>query len=471
MYVMARKTSARGSHEVDSTLFVHATGGASSRNGGGDRVPLAERMRPRVLDEYVGQEHVVGPKTVLRELIEKDRLPSLIFWGPPGVGKTTLARVIAGATKSHFVAMSAVLGTVAELRQVIEEAKERLSYKGERTIVFVDEIHRFHKGQQDAFLPHVEAGTIRLIGATTENPSFAVNGALLSRTRVFRLEALSESALVRVLERALAEPERGLGALPGGPLTVEPEVLRSIARAANGDARRAMNLLELLASEVQERGRHAIERSDLERLGDISPLLYDKSGEEHYNVTSAFIKSMRGTDPDAAIYYAMRMLDAGEDPLFLLRRLIIFASEDIGNADARALLVATEADAAFRRIGMPEGMYPIAHAVLYLASAPKSNAVKNAWHRAKAAIAEHGALPVPMKLRNAPTQYMKSEGYGSGYRYPHDEAGGAVQGETYLPDALASALGTQPFYEPTERGEETRIKQRLDMLRSRGNAS
>lgn len=424
-------------------------------------------MRPRMLDEYVGQEHVVGPGTILRELIEKDRLPSLLFWGPPGVGKTTLARVIAASTKAHFSAMSAVLGTIAELRVVIEEAKERLNYRGERTIVFVDEIHRFHKGQQDAFLPHVEAGTIRLIGATTENPSFAVNGALLSRTRVFRLEPLSEASLVRVLEHALADTERGLGAMG---LTVELEVIRSLARASSGDARRAMNLLELLASEVNERGRAAITMADVERLGDVSPLLYDKSGEEHYNVASAFIKSMRGSDPDAAIYYAMRMLDAGEDPLFLLRRLIIFASEDIGLADSRAIVVADAADAAFRRIGMPEGMYPIAHAVIYLAQAAKSNAVKNAWQRAKAAIAEHGAAAVPLKLRNAPTSYMKSEGYGSGYRYPHDEAGGIAQGETYLPDAILAARGAEDaayFYEPSERGEEAKLKARLDAIRRR----
>jgi len=417
-------------------------------------------MRPARVEDYVGQAHLIGPGKLLANAIDKDRVPSMILWGPPGVGKTTLGKVIAARTKSVFVPFSAVLGSIQELRDIVAAAKERLDYRGERTLVFVDEIHRFNKSQQDAFLPHVEAGTITVIGATTENPSFAVNAALLSRCKVFRLESLKEEALISILERALADRELGLG---NGEVTADPEAVRTIARLARGDARRALSVLEAAAEYARSRGESAITTETLAASEEKAPLLYDKSGEEHYNVISAFIKSMRGSDPDAALYWMMRMLEAGEDPLFVLRRMMIFASEDVGNADPRALVVVESADAAFRRMGLPEGLYPLSHAALYLACAPKSNAVKNAMQRAKALVEEHGSLPVPMKLRNAVTNLMKQEGYGSGYKYAHDYDDGVVPGETYLPDEIVGA----PIYEPTEQGEETRIRARLAALRLR----
>ncbi len=389
-------------------------------------------MRPTTLEEYVGQGHLLGQGRFLVRAIRDDRVPSMILWGPPGSGKTSLGRVIAGQTKAELVHFSAVLGSLADLRAIVEDARRRRADSGKRTIVFVDEIHRFNKAQQDAFLPHVEAGTIVLVGATTENPSFAVNAALLSRCKVFRLDPLAEENLVALLRRALTEETRGLGSMH---LEADDDALRAIAKDARGDARRALTTLEMVA-------QHASKKIDLATLTEAhthAPLLYDKAGEEHYNVVSAFIKSMRGSDPDAAIYWMMRMLEAGDDPLFVARRMIIFASEDIGNADAQALVVANAADQAFRRLGMPEGIYPLAHAALYLANAPKSNAVKNAWQRAKAAIDEHGALPVPLKLRNAPTKLMKNEGYGKDYKYPHDYEDAVVPGETYLPDALTGA--------------------------------
>ncbi|MBX3259772.1 MAG: replication-associated recombination protein A [Labilithrix sp.] len=417
-------------------------------------------MRPARLEDYVGQAHLVGAGKLLAAAIERDRVPSMILWGPPGVGKTTLGRVIAARTKSVFVLFSAVLGSIQELREIVAAAKERLDYKGERTIVFVDEIHRFNKAQQDAFLPHVEAGTITLIGATTENPSFSVNAALLSRCKAFRLEALKEEQLVTILERALADRESGLGA---SGVTAARETLQAIARIARGDARRALTTLESAAAFATSQGEAEVTVATLAASEEKAPLLYDKAGEEHYNVVSAFIKSMRGSDPDAAVYWMMRMLDAGDDPLFVLRRMLIFASEDVGNADPRALMVVTSADEAFRRMGMPEGLYPLTHACIYLACTPKSNAVKNAWQRARALIEEHGALPVPLKLRNAVTKLMKQEGYGSGYKYAHDYDDGVVPGETYLPDALVG----EALYEPTEHGEEARIRARLASLRRR----
>jgi putative ATPase len=417
-------------------------------------------MRPSRIEDYVGQAHLVGAGKLLATAIEKDRVPSMILWGPPGVGKTTLGRVIAARTKSVFVPFSAVLGSIPELREIVAEAKERLDYKGERTIVFVDEIHRFNKAQQDAFLPHVEAGTITLIGATTENPSFSVNAALLSRCKAFRLDALREDDLVKILERALADRDSGLGA---SSLVVGPEALRAVARVARGDGRRALATLEAAASFALARGDEEVTVETLAASEEKTPLLYDKAGEEHYNVVSAFIKSMRGSDPDAAVYWMMRMLDAGDDPLFVLRRMLIFASEDVGNADPRALLVVTAADESFRRMGMPEGLYPLTHAAIYLACTPKSNAVKHAWQRARALVEERGALPVPMKLRNAVTKLMKQEGYGTGYKYAHDYDEGVVPGETYLPDELVG----ERLYEPTEQGEESRIAARLANLRSK----
>lgn len=444
----------RGRRDEGPTLLE-----AAARRGalGGPPPPLADRMRPRTIAEVVGQRAVLGEGKLLAQAIAGDRVPSLILWGPPGSGKTTLATVVSHVTRSDFVPFSAVLGGVPELREIIQAAKERRAYQGRATLLFVDEIHRFNKAQQDAFLPHLENGTVTLIGATTENPSFAVNAAVLSRCKVFRLEPLAEDDLVVLLRRALDDAERGLGA---ERLSADDDALRALARAARGDARRALGLLETTASLLTS-GESRLDVPLVARATEDRTLLYDKSGEEHYNVASALIKSMRGSDPDAAIYYLMRMLEAGDDPLFLLRRLMIFASEDVGNADPRALSVAVDADAAFRRMGMPEGLYPIAHACLYLASCPKSNSVGRAFTRARAAIEERGALPVPKRLRNATTRLMREEGYGEGYRYAHDFEEGFAPGETYLPDELRGAR----FYEPSEHGLEKAIGERLARIR------
>jgi putative ATPase len=429
---------------------------AVRRQGASGTAPLADRMRPQSLEEVVGQRQLLREGRLLREVIQKDRVPSLILWGPPGSGKTTLANVVSLLTRSEFVRFSAVLGGLPELRELLSAARERRAYQGKSTLLFVDEIHRFNKGQQDAFLPHVEDGTITLIGATTENPSFSVNAAVLSRCRVFRLEALESADLEQLLRRALGDSERGLGAQR---LAADDDAIAALAHAARGDARRALGMLETAAGMLEQGGK--LDMAVVEAAAESKTLLYDKSGEEHYNVVSALIKSMRGSDPDAALYWLLRMLEAGEDPLFLLRRLMIFASEDVGNADPRALQVAVSADEAFRRMGMPEGMYPLAHACLYLASCPKSAAVKAAIHAAKAAIEQHGALPVPKKLRNAVTKLMKDEGYGQGYKYPPDFEGSVVPGESYLPDALDGAR----FYEPTSQGLEQAIAERLARLR------
>ncbi|MDH5490745.1 MAG: replication-associated recombination protein A [Myxococcales bacterium] len=421
-----------------------------------ERAPLAERMRPRRLEEVLGQEHLLGEGRVLCRAIRADRIPSMILWGPPGTGKTTLATVIAEETASSFEPFSAVMSGVAELRRVVAAARERLGTYGKRTILFVDEIHRFNKAQQDALLPHVERGTVILIGATTENPSFAVNAALLSRARVFRLEGLDELRLVALLERALGRDAEGLLSLD---LRAAPGALEAIARGAQGDARRALSVLELAAAHAREAGSTLTLEAVEEALAS-GTLLYDKSGEEHFNVTSALIKSMRGSDPDGAIYWMMRMVEAGEDPLFILRRMLIFASEDIGNADPRALQLALAADQAFGRLGMPEGLFAMAQCCTYLASAPKSDASYRAFTAAREDIRARGALPVPMKLRNASTRAMGEWGYGDGYRNPHAE-GGYAEGEIYLPEALER----RRYYEPKESGFEARIRARLAGLR------
>ncbi len=415
-------------------------------------------MRPNRIEDVVGQAHLLGDGHILARAIRADRIPSMILWGPPGTGKTTLAHVIANETNSIFVPFSAVLGGVPELRKLIAAAKEQKNYYGKKTILFVDEIHRFNKAQQDALLPHVEDGTVTLVGATTENPSFAVNSALLSRSRVFDLQPLEAGDLRKLLERALADDEHGVGHVPH---TVDDDALAAISQNARGDARRALSALELASDFAQSAGVDAVTVAIVQEALATQTLLYDKSGEEHYNVISAFIKSMRGSDPDAAVYWLMRMLEAGEDPLFVLRRMLIFASEDVGNADPRALEVTVSADAAFRRLGMPEGIFPIAQCCTYLASAPKSNASYKAWTMARADVREFGALPVPLKHRNAPTEAMKSWGYGEGGRNPHDE-GGYSEGETYLPEQL---VGRQ-YYRPTDRGFEARIRERLGELRA-----
>ncbi|MGC4069628.1 MAG: replication-associated recombination protein A [Polyangiaceae bacterium] len=435
--------------------------GAAARDSKGElTTPLADRLRPGVLDEIVGQTHLLGQGKPLARAIADDRVPSMILWGPPGSGKTTIARVLSRTTRSEFVPFSAVLSGIPELRALIAAADERRRYQGRSTILFVDEIHRFNKSQQDAFLPHVEAGTITLVGATTENPSFSVNAAVLSRCRVFRLEPIGIPDLCVILRRALSsfEVSEGDDKEPR-TLDADDEALEAIADAARGDARRALGLLESTV-QLLEPSQTRIDLDSVKRAADERTLLFDKNRDEHYDLASAFIKSMRGSDPNAALYYAMRLLEAGDDPLFVLRRMIIFASEDIGNADPRALGIAVDADAAFRRLGMPEGLYPISQACLYLACAPKSNAVKMAMLATQDAVRRFGALPVPKRLRNGVTQLMKDDGYGDGYRYPHDYEGHFVPEEVYLPERIAR----ERYYRPSDQGVERQIGERLVRL-------
>jgi putative ATPase len=420
--------------------------------------PLADRMRPRTLNEFVGQDEMVGEGTVLRRMIERDRIVSMILWGPPGTGKTTLASVLANHLNARFIALSAVTSGLKDVKEVVQQA-EIHRRGGVSTILFIDEIHRFNKAQQDAFLPHVENGRITLIGATTENPSFDVNSALLSRCRVFVLKQLDEEALQSIIRRAISDPERGLGETG---MNVDDDAISFLAARADGDARRALNALEATANSL---GDDAADRHVTREL--IASALqqatydYDKSGEGHYNLISALHKSVRSSDPQATIYWLARMLDAGETPLYITRRLVRMAVEDIGLADPRALTVALDAHNTYHMLGSPEGELALAHAAVYLATAPKSNAVYTGFSAALADAREHGSRPVPMHLRNAPTGLMKGLGYGKEYRYDHDEEEG-YSGQQCLPDELD---GTE-YYRPTGHGYEKTIGDRMDWLQS-----
>lgn len=419
--------------------------------------PLAARLRPKTLEEYVGQTHLLGKGKVLRRLIESDQISSMIFWGPPGVGKTTLARIIANTTKAAFIDFSAVTSGIKEIRSVMQKAEENRRY-GEKTIVFVDEIHRFNKAQQDAFLPFVEKGSIILIGATTENPSFEVNSALLSRCKVFVLQELKTEELVQLLKRALAD-EKGFGTQK---INIEDELLEMIAVFANGDARTALSTLEMaiLNGDMDAGGATTVTRETLEQCTSKKSLLYDKTGEEHYNLISALHKSMRNSDPDAAVYWLARMLEAGEDPLYIARRVTRFASEDIGLADPKALEIAVAAYHACHFIGMPECSVHLTQAVVYMSVAPKSNALYMAYEHAKRDAAKMLAEPVPLVIRNAPTKLMQELNYGNGYQYAHNTEEKLTNMQC-LPDSL---LGTE-YYKPTTQGLEARVKARLDEIK------
>jgi len=432
-----------------------AGAGAAPGPAGAAPAPLADRMRPRTLDEVVGQAHLIGPGKVLRRAFEEDKLHSMLLWGPPGTGKTTLALLLAQIAGARFVTFSAVLSGLKEIRGVMAEAEADRARRGRRTILFVDEIHRFNKAQQDAFLPYVERGDIVLVGATTENPSFEVNAALLSRCRVYVLQPLGEDDLVGILARALADTERGLG---GSGVTADEDALRIITRLASGDARSALNILELAVALEAARpdGRRRVTEEAIREAVQKKALLYDKSGEEHYNLISALHKSLRDSDPDGALYWLGRMLDAGEDPLYVARRLVRFASEDVGNADPAALRLTLDAKEAYHFLGTPEGELALAQAAVYLALAPKSNAVYAAWNAVREDIREKPAEPVPLHLRNAPTGLMANLGYGRGYQYAHD-APDAVVDQEHLPGALRGRV----YYRPTERGLEKDLGERL----------
>jgi putative ATPase len=435
----------------------------AAREGRREAAPLAERMRPQVLDEYVGQSHLLGPGRLLRVAIESGDLHSMILWGPPGTGKTTLASLLAGHAKAHFSPFSAVLLGVKEVRSLVGEAEQRLTLHGQRTILFVDEIHRFNKAQQDAFLPHVERGTVTLIGATTENPSFEVISALLSRCRVYVLERLTASDLETIIRRAVADPERGLGRLG---LQLESDAVAAIVALSEGDARTALNILEVAARLLgaTRRDRGAPPRLTVESIREASQkkaLLYDKAGEEHYNLISALHKSVRDSDPDATLYWLARMLEAGEDRLFVARRLVRMASEDIGLADPQALAITLAAKDAYDFLGTPEGELALAEAAVYLACAPKSNAVYTAFDKARADVHARPAEPVPHHLRNAPTRLMTDLGYGAGYQYAHD-APDAIVAQEHLPAALRG----RTYYHPVPRGFEQDIRARLERWRT-----
>ncbi|MES2220388.1 MAG: replication-associated recombination protein A [Acidobacteriota bacterium] len=417
--------------------------------------PLAERMRPRTLDEFVGQEHLLGPGKALRLQLENDDTTSMILWGPPGVGKTTLAKIIAHTTKATFIEFSAVVSGIKEIKQVMAEADQAAS-AGMRTILFVDEIHRFNRSQQDAFLPYVERGAIRLIGATTENPSFELNAALLSRCRVYVLEALSDAQIVTLLHRALTDKERGLG---GFGISAPEDVLQVIAGYSNGDVRRAYNVLEAAVRLASSTGQTSLDGQLIADAVQQKTLLYDKSGEEHYNLISALHKSIRNSDPDAALYWLARMLRSGEDPMYLARRLVRMASEDIGLAAPEALNLTLSARDSMDFLGSPEGDLALAQAAVYLALAPKSNALYTAYGAVTRDVEESRAEPVPLHLRNAPTRLMEALDYGKGYRYAHDEEG-AVSDMDCLPPGLIG----RKYYQPTDRGREKMLQQRMEEI-------
>ena len=422
--------------------------------------PLADRMRPRDLGEFAGQQHLLGSDSTLRQALENGRLHSMVFWGPPGTGKTTLARMIASVCDAHFVSLSAVLSGVKDIRESVAEARKVRETQNRACVLFVDEVHRFNKAQQDAFLPHIEDGTIHFIGATTENPSFELNNALLSRVRTYVLKHLAVADIRRVVDQALMDKERGLG---NQPIAISEDVRDELARIADGDARRVLLLLELAADTARvEDGHRIIDEATLQALSKDPARQFDKGGEHFYNQISALHKSVRGSNPDAALYWYCNMIEAGCDPLYIARRVLRIAAEDIGNADPRAAQLAQYAWDTYSRLGSPEGELAIAQSIIFMACAAKSNAVYTAYNDAMAFVKKHGTQEVPMHIRNAPTGLMKELGYGDNYRYAHDEADAFSPGQTYFPDGL----GEQRFYHPVEQGLEIRIREKLERLRS-----
>ena len=435
----------------DQSLFEHLR-----RQREAETAPLAARMRPRTLEEFVGQDHLLGPGHILQRAAETGQIPSMVLWGPPGSGKTTLAQVLASLADAHFIAVSAVTSGVADLRAAVEEAREVRISADRGTILFVDEVHRFNKAQQDAILPHVENGTIVFVGATTENPSFEVIAALLSRSRVLRLQPLTDDQLTSVIEHAIADEERGIGAMN---VALAEDALSFLLDVAAGDARVALNAVELSAqvAPVQADGTRPVDRALMEEVLQRRAPMYDKKGDAHYDTVSAFIKSIRGSDPDASVYWLARMIEAGEDPLFIARRLVILAAEDVGLAHPQGLAVAVAAQQAVHFVGMPEGAIPLAEATVYLATAPKSNAAYAALNKALDEVRKGRPYAVPMHMRNAPTRLMKSMGYGEGYKYAHDYKE-HFSGQSGLPDELQG----KRFYEPSDQGYEATVKERLE---------